>query len=141
MDKIPRIGTSCLLIKEPHFVLLGLRKGSHEAGKWSTPGGHLEEDEAPVDAVLREFREESGILPNDLHELPVPFIWQYEVFESKRYVNLVHIAFVGDYVNAILMEPDKCEEWRWVDTKDVLNNYKLFQNLDKTLKHYNWIKR
>jgi 8-oxo-dGTP pyrophosphatase MutT (NUDIX family) len=31
------------------------------AGKWEFPGGHLEEDEEPLEGAVREFREETGV--------------------------------------------------------------------------------
>ena len=33
----------------------------HRLGKWLPPGGHLEENEDPVQTVLREIEEETGI--------------------------------------------------------------------------------
>lgn len=43
-------------------VLLTQRKvGSHLAGAWEFPGGKVEPDEDPRDAVRRELREELGV--------------------------------------------------------------------------------
>lgn len=43
-------------------VLLSQRKrGSHLAGAWELPGGKVELDEDPKDAVARELREELGV--------------------------------------------------------------------------------
>jgi len=43
-------------------VLLTQRKsGSHLAGAWEFPGGKVELDEDPRDAVVRELREEVGV--------------------------------------------------------------------------------
>lgn len=43
-------------------VLLSQRKsGSHLAGAWEFPGGKVELDEDPRDAVVRELREELGV--------------------------------------------------------------------------------
>lgn len=44
-------------------VLLAQRPaGKHLAGLWEFPGGKVEADEAPVDALARELREEIGIV-------------------------------------------------------------------------------
>ena len=40
--KYPRVGIGVMIQNEEGEILLGLRKGSHGAGEWSFPGGHLE---------------------------------------------------------------------------------------------------
>jgi 8-oxo-dGTP diphosphatase len=42
-------------------VLLARRAGPPDEGKWDLPGGFLEEGEHPLDAVVRELREETGL--------------------------------------------------------------------------------
>ncbi|WP_040338397.1 NUDIX domain-containing protein [Candidatus Blastococcus massiliensis] len=42
--------------------LLVIRRGhAPSAGMWSVPGGRIEPGEAPVEAVVREVREETGL--------------------------------------------------------------------------------
>jgi len=51
-----------VLIDDAGRVLLAQRPpGKHLAGLWEFPGGKLEADEAPVDGLVRELREELGI--------------------------------------------------------------------------------
>lgn len=42
-------------------VLLARRANDPRRGHWDLPGGFLEETEAPVDGLQREFREETGL--------------------------------------------------------------------------------
>jgi len=42
-----------LLLKRPYDV--------HQGGFWSFPGGKVNEGETPLDAAVREFREETGL--------------------------------------------------------------------------------
>ena len=42
-------------------VLLGLRNIEPDFGRWSMPGGYVEMDETLEQAVVREFREETGL--------------------------------------------------------------------------------
>lgn len=42
----PRVGVGVLIFRNG-LLLLGKRSGSHGAGDWSAPGGHLEYGETP----------------------------------------------------------------------------------------------
>jgi 8-oxo-dGTP diphosphatase len=61
----PLVGVGVLVWRDG-AVLLGLRRGSHAAGTWSPPGGHLEFGEDPVDCLKRETREEAAIEVKDV---------------------------------------------------------------------------
>ena len=57
------------LINDDDEVLLAQRpKGKRLAGKWEFPGGKVEKDESPEEALIRELKEELGIdvEPHDL---------------------------------------------------------------------------
>jgi 8-oxo-dGTP diphosphatase len=50
------------IVIERGLVLLTQRKrGTHLEGLWEFPGGKVEDDEDPKDALIRELREELGI--------------------------------------------------------------------------------
>jgi 8-oxo-dGTP pyrophosphatase MutT (NUDIX family) len=59
------------------FVVQGDRTLLHwhkRLGQWMPPGGHIERDEDPVQAVLREIREETGLVAEVIEPRPVlPF--------------------------------------------------------------------
>lgn len=112
-DLRPKIGVGVLVIKEG-FLLLGKRKGSHGAGTWSLPGGHLEFKETVEDCTARELAEETGLRALSMQLGP----WVNNVIdEDKHYVTLFVIVdkFTGE---PKLLEPQKCEGWSWFD----LNN-------------------
>ena len=51
-----------VIINSKNEVLLALRPDEvHQGGLWEFPGGKLEPDESPLEALLRECREELGI--------------------------------------------------------------------------------
>jgi 8-oxo-dGTP pyrophosphatase MutT (NUDIX family) len=62
-----RIGTSRLLLPSVTAIIYGERGEillvrQRDGDVWSTPGGAIEPDEDPVDAVVRETWEETGLL-------------------------------------------------------------------------------
>jgi len=60
-SKGPFVGVGCIPIWQGRILLVR----SHN-GFWSTPGGHLEHGESPVDAAIRETREETGVSVRDV---------------------------------------------------------------------------
>ncbi|MDO0936507.1 NUDIX domain-containing protein [Streptomyces sp. DG2A-72] len=57
-----------------HEIVLQLR--NHKAGiswpgHWSMPGGGAEADETPLETILRELLEETGIVPDAIEEAAV----------------------------------------------------------------------
>jgi 8-oxo-dGTP diphosphatase len=110
----PKVGVGAVLLcpsLHPDRVVLGLRKGSHGAGKWALPGGHLEGGESFGACASREVEEECGVR--------VP----RERFRLLHTTNDVMGADGGHYVTvfvgAVLTreegmalrneEPDKCD--------------------------------
>src|SRR6266542_6327605 len=75
----------------------------HKLGKWLPPGGHIEDDELPDDAALREVLEETGMmvrliggrgLPiDDPAQLVVPAGIQVEnIYPGHQHIDLVYFA-------------------------------------------------
>src|SRR5262249_34272504 len=105
----PEVGVGVLVFREGS-VLLGLRRGSHGAGTWSPPGGHLEVGEDPLEWVRREAFEEAAItlggcqfvgITNDIFEA-----------EGRHYLTLFYTAaLIGGTPR--VREPEKCEAWQW----------------------------
>lgn len=110
--KYPRIGVGVLVIDKGR-VLLGKRKGSHGAGTWSAPGGHLEFGESIEDCARREVREETGLEITDIRF--GPFTNNIFTAEQKHYVTIFVLASpaAGELKN---IEPDKCEGWEWFES-------------------------
>ncbi len=50
-------------------ILIAERQGSKMgAGLWEFPGGKIEHNETAIEALIRELKEEIGIVPIDYHE-------------------------------------------------------------------------
>lgn len=101
-----------VIIKKDGKVLFGKRKGAHGEGSWSLPGGHLEFGETLETCARREVLEEAGIEIKNIKSAT----FTNDIFpkEQKHYIT----AYVtADYSagEVKVMEPDKCEEWKWVN--------------------------
>lgn len=53
--------TAALLIERGRVLLTQRKRGSHLEGAWEFPGGKVEPNEDPRDALAREMREEVGV--------------------------------------------------------------------------------
>jgi 8-oxo-dGTP diphosphatase len=110
----PLVGISVLVVKRG-MLLLGRRRGSHGAGEYAAPGGHLEHLETLQACAEREVLEETGLRIGPLRFLRVLNAMQYA---PKHYVDL---AFVAEWLagDPEVREPDKVDKWSWYALDDL----------------------
>jgi|GEM_PF-113059 ADP-ribose pyrophosphatase len=132
--KYPKVGIGVMIKNEQGEVLLGLRQGSHGAGEWSFPGGHLEMGETIFETAKRETEEETGLKIDDFELISVADEMRYLKSDGKHYLN---IGVLGKYNGGevIIMEPDKCKEWCWFSFDQLPEN--LFEGTELMIKNYN----
>lgn len=84
----------------------------HSPGCWDLPGGGVEFDEQPLDAAIRETKEEAGVdieLGKILYICSVPF---YEGKSIETYVE-------GIYKSGEVILSDEHTEFVWVKKEDI----------------------
>lgn len=105
----PQVGVGVMIFKKGN-VLMHQRKGSHGAGEFAFPGGHLEKGESFNDCAKRETQEEAGIAIKNVRFLYLANVKKY----SRHYV---HIGMIADWKSGTPknLEPDKGSNWFWAD--------------------------
>lgn len=124
MEQLIGVG---VLITRDERLLLGKRLGSHGAGSWALPGGHLDAGESISGCAIRETAEETGLVIDETRN--VDFTNDLFEKEGKQYITLFveAISFTGA---PEVLEPDKCEEWRWFSRNEIPDNlFKPLQTL------------
>jgi 8-oxo-dGTP diphosphatase len=111
MQERPKVGVGVCIFKE-NQVLMGLRKNAHGAQTWAFPGGHLEFGETVQECARREVLEETGLQLGIVK--PGPYSQDIFIAENKHYITLI---MIGEYIGGqpLILEPHKCQEWRWFD--------------------------
>ncbi|KAM3566036.1 hypothetical protein ARSEF4850_001006 [Beauveria asiatica] len=137
----PRVGVAAVIVNNRGQVLLGKRKGSHGAGTWQFPGGHLEHGEGLLECAVREADEETGL---SLQGIKIA-TQTNDIFkaEGKHYITLFAKCVMND-PDAVpqLREPNKCEGWVWWDWERLfagritgeVDGEKLFLPMENLLK-------
>lgn len=126
--KTTRDFTVAVFVVHEGRVLLHLHR---KLGKWLPPGGHIEPDELPDEAALREVEEESGLVvelvgqhgildnyPDDTVQLVVPAGIQLErITLGHEHIDLVYFARVRD--RSSLATVRVTEGFRWFALDDL----------------------
>ena len=110
---------SRLIVSKPPFVLT--LKKMHE-NKRSLIGGNIEPNEKPIEAMIREAKEEAGItLSKDDISLIKEIHYTKNNISYQRYYFLLKQP---EQYHFTLGEPDKFEALEWVDFNDVSESFK-----------------
>lgn len=119
-------------------VLLRMHEKYH---KWLVPGGHIETDEDPIEAAIREVKEEVGLdikifydtdCPSDNYMKPLPtpqYMGRSRVNEVHEHVFMVYFATCNsDVIVDSTLDHEKGAEVKWC-TKSDLENMDLIPNI------------
>lgn len=130
--KYPKVGIGVMIRNQRGQILLGLRKGSHGAGEWSFPGGHLEFGERIIDTAKREVKEETDLDVDEFGLISVADERRYIDSDGKHYLNVCVEAKYREG-EPLVMEPDKCERWEWFDIDNLPET--IFEGTQEAIKN------
>jgi 8-oxo-dGTP diphosphatase len=113
----PKIGIGILMFDDSNQILLGQRLNSHGAYSWAPPGGHLEFGESLEDCAIREVKEETGLIINNLKLIGIT----NDIFreENKHYVSLFFRALYPYKQFIKNNEPNKVISWEWFQIQNL----------------------
>lgn len=101
--------TGCAIVENGR-VLVTVRAGEPEKGRMDVPGGFLEPGEHPVDALVREVREELGV---EIDDIVGPLIMATHTYgEDGPYV--LALGFAARLVEGEPEPSDDVAGFRWV---------------------------
>jgi 8-oxo-dGTP diphosphatase len=130
------VGVAAFVMRDGKF-LLGKRIGTSVGDGWyGMPGGHIDKWETIGVAAAREVKEETGIdvVEGNLDDVSI-LTTETELFpeSGKHYVTSFVVFRCPEGVEPVNTEPDKCEDWQWIDVFDEVPN-PHFPSLDRALK-------
>jgi 8-oxo-dGTP pyrophosphatase MutT (NUDIX family) len=135
-------GTSLILFNaDADGIWLGLRSSPLETGKWGMPGGWLDYGEQPIQGVIRELKEETGIELDSTnveefamfaHELPSIDCWCATLYFLAPWLP-------NSMPAPKVMEPDRMSEWRLFSKSELQGlskEGKLMGSIPKALRRF-----
>lgn len=129
-----RAGVGAIILNESGQVL-GLERRDIP-GAWQFPQGGLKQDEAPLDAVMREILEETGIEANDLDLLTPASSWlAYELPEEARNKKIGRgqvqrwflFRFTSHDEAITLGDGKEFKAWKWMSMAEMTSNVVSFK--------------
>lgn len=108
-------------------LLMGKRKDN---GRWTQPGGHLNDGEDPVTGALREVKEETGLdlTPNQISHLATKIV-KKSGGKGKVQVYAYKASLGSKSPTTIREDPDdEVHRWVWTNISD-RKNPEIFNNL------------
>lgn len=111
------------------LVVKRSEKDDHKPGVWETPGGGIDHEEAPAQALMREIFEETGLSVSIKEPFNV-FTFRKDTGEFK-----VGITFLCDAIEGEVKLSDEHSEYRWIQASE-FKDLKSVPSLHKEIADY-----
>lgn len=107
-------------------VLLVQRGKALGHGRWSLPGGKMEDDETAADAAARELLEETGVVADLQH-----FVGTFNAYGDQMTFEIS--CFTGNYLRGEACAGDDAMAVAWVDYRK-LAGFDLVPNIETAVR-------
>ncbi len=117
-----RLASFVILERDGKILLTRRFNTGYADGQYQMPSGHVELNEYPIEAAIREAKEEVGV---DIDMQDLEFVHaSYRINQADASGDYVDFFFkttkwTGEPVNA---EPEKCDELMWVSLTELPAN-------------------
>lgn len=119
-----RIGIKALILdQEKNFLLL-----KEENGWWELPGGGLQWDETPQEALERELQEETGLQTIFIADQPSYFI---TTIHTVTKIPMANVIYRVEVKNLNFTPSSECIEIKFFSPKDCLKEQNIYPNVKK----------
>ncbi len=127
-EPVPRIAVA-VIVTHNRRVLFGKRRVADSDFEWQLPGGWMNIVESPMQAAVREVREETGLTLGILEFVALT----NNIFSPKNHsISLCFEAECVEPEKLMIKEPEKCLGWQWCEWHEVED--KLFLPLANLMK-------
>ena len=110
-------------------ILLTKRNIEPYKGYWCLPGGHIDEYEYAIDAVVREVKEETGL------DFSPQFFHYFDEILPEIKFHAVVVIFTGEAEGDINIQEEEVADIKWFALKEALNLKLAFEH-NKAIAHY-----
>jgi len=110
----PKSTVTAIIIEDNKFLVLKRNENPFK-GEWDFPGGYLQKDESPQDALKREIKEELGV---DCTPTFLGFFTGTASYHDYQYP-IINIAFYANIIGKIELDKKENSEFSWVPISEL----------------------
>ena len=114
---------SAMIRKKDKYLLIKQAKDTFHEGLWAFPGGKVEKNETPDDAIKREIKEETGLNINIEGLFDVQMMKNDNPKLSEKFPYAIILLYLCKSSGDIKIGSD-AEEFAWLSPEE-MKNYKL----------------
>lgn len=113
------VSVAAVIEGKQHEILLIWEGDVPYHKQWVIPGGYVKPDETVKQAIVREVREETGLVT-----IPTKLVGIYDDFTSEKDESIHHIVIAHkvDVVDGRVIFPQEATAYKWMSVEEALSS-------------------